>query len=249
MSHVCYAHPLRGCGGKRRSNEHYLSRGLLQELGDVLKIQGTAWSPTPTWCPIDRLGAGVLCGNHNRELSPLDAQAKKLFSTLNAYQRGQAVRSTIHVDGLLIERWFLKVLCGLLHSGNALFNGAQLKDWTPPLKWVEVVFNARPIPDGCGVYFFNSRGPRAMRQLAITPISQSLSEDVCGITIELMGFLFHLSMEPRSKVEEGLGEFVQYRPRSIAFGREAEQGMVLFDWPEDAIVGDYVWIEPIRSDE
>src|SRR5438105_4635401 len=115
------------CGGKI-SGEHYISETVLQAIGSngSVHIGGMPWQPDQT---LHRLGirslvSNILCEVHNAGLSALDAAAGEFFRAVDAADKHPTtLPKNTAVDGLLIERWFLKVLCGLA-AGLRFNNGS-----------------------------------------------------------------------------------------------------------------------------
>lgn len=71
----------------------------------------------------------VLCEAHNSRLSSLDSEAGTLFRAIDAAdKRPSTLPALTAVDGALIERWFLKVVCGLV-EGVGFSTGAVPDEW------------------------------------------------------------------------------------------------------------------------
>ena len=67
--------------------------------------------------------ARILCQSHNSRLSPLDSEAKKLADGLHQFVDG-AEHTTVHLSGLLLERWTLKTVINYLASEGMTSLGA-----------------------------------------------------------------------------------------------------------------------------
>lgn len=110
----------------------------------VAEIGGLPWLPyqTMTKIGISSLTSKILCERHNSELSKLDAEAGRLFRTLDAADKETKILPPVtSFTGKLMERWFIKVLCGLAASG-ALKQNAVPHEWKRllvggswPAKW------------------------------------------------------------------------------------------------------------------
>jgi hypothetical protein len=80
----CYARVLNDCSSKL-SREHYVSRTVLDLLGDEHRITNASWLlPGQQSKPLatSALGSRVLCEKHNHALSRLDSQALTFFDAL-----------------------------------------------------------------------------------------------------------------------------------------------------------------------
>jgi len=124
------------------------------------------------WCRGERKRVGldsvvskILCTNHNAELSPLDSAAKDAFDVLREATRLNEERKTqkpaswpvvdLMIDGLLLERWFLKTtlnLCAVTGTalGWDLDTAATMAD--PPRSLVAAAFGRRPLRKPLGLY-------------------------------------------------------------------------------------------------
>jgi hypothetical protein len=76
----CYLRNTRDCS-EQISREHYISRSVLTQLGEVLRISGAPWlDPDQTLdTTVENLTAKILCKRHNEALSPLDGEAGLFF--------------------------------------------------------------------------------------------------------------------------------------------------------------------------
>lgn len=142
----CYAAELGGCSGKI-SREHYFSESIWHLLAgnDSLTAEGFTWIPDGESKKLspNALASKILCSAHNSQLHRFDTEALRFFRALR-YESSDLITQ---IDGYLLERWFLKLLIGC-----SLVNRAQkTKHWTPPKAWLEVLFEAKEIPNDCGL--------------------------------------------------------------------------------------------------
>lgn len=129
--------------------------------GKEFKMEGFPWQKPGEFTALkfDALKAKVLCRKHNTALSPLDSAAGSFFRTIYTCTRG-GIQGVIPLDdlcfefdGRVLERWLLKVLCGVLASGN--HSG---KDRIVPKEWVEVLYERRPWPQEFEFYLLDGAG-------------------------------------------------------------------------------------------
>lgn len=132
----CYAHCLGDCDGGP-SREHYISRSVLDIAGSKLQVSGFPWQNPEQQADIGigALSAKMLCVRHNSSLSPLDKSAWTLVAALKRYFDATMAEQEfedeiIEVDGFLLERWLLKVFCGVL----------SLSKRDIPEQWAKILF-------------------------------------------------------------------------------------------------------------
>lgn len=82
------------------------------------------------------IGSNILCDKHNSTLSPIDSEFLKLHKYLDITHEHitntkNANTIELNLNGLLLERLVLKILFGIIASGNAKRNGNPYK--LPPL--------------------------------------------------------------------------------------------------------------------
>src|SRR6202034_2773995 len=107
--------------------EHVISKTLF--LGSSVTVQGFSWCKDEAKdIGIASLTAKILCKPHNSALSPVDDSARKAFAELREMTRVKNLREAMKphrwnvtkhfLDGVLIERWFLKTLINLAFDGK-----------------------------------------------------------------------------------------------------------------------------------
>src|SRR5262249_13686733 len=171
----CYAAPLADCSSKL-TREHYVSKSLLEELNRLggLHVGGLRREPEGQQkvLPPNAVACKMLCDRHNPALSPLDAIALRLFHAFNEDAAPGSGRRLVYLfSGHDVERWLLKLLCGLACSGN-LLSGSGI-DVSIPRQWLEILFGYTSFPDGQGLYVCKDpghrfEGPQGLQVRAIT---------------------------------------------------------------------------------
>lgn len=151
----CVLQGYGACRGKT-SREHFISETVLQQLslGKTVTIGGLPWQPPSTLqdFSVATLQSRILCEGHNNGLTVLDSTAGKLLHTLDAIDKTtDSVAPLVQFRGPAIERWFLKVLCGLV-AGQGLAGKAL------PDTWKDLLTGGR-WPPGWGLYCVASGGP------------------------------------------------------------------------------------------
>lgn len=233
----CYAAPLHDCS-RRISREHYISKALLDVLGGggPVKVSGLRWvAPAPT----KEVGAKafcskVLCTRHNQALSPLDRAGARFFEALHVPHRGRASGqaaawvTTPLVSGDDLERWFLKLLCGLLGSDSVAPGEGGRCPGGPKAAWLPHLFGARPLPRDTGLYLWTPPWELPDQPgLEFTPMAPD--GDPIGLFVAFAGLAFVVNLSP---ICEDVRELLQgqscYRPAAITFkGRFGPQEIIL----------------------
>jgi hypothetical protein len=120
----CYLSPLGGCC-KKITREHFVSRNILERIATPkLRFENGGHffgGKNLVEIGIDDFCAKVLCDNHNSALSVLDTAAGQAFSTIETLERdcksisaSGPRMSSLHIcSGFDMERWMVKVYCGL----------------------------------------------------------------------------------------------------------------------------------------
>ena len=118
--------------------------------------------PPDTSVGIDSLVAKILCEKHNSVLSPMDSEIKKLGDACLAFLR-KPHASAVRVEGLLIERWLLKLTVGSIASG--WLHGLKVN---PPLGVVEALFGKRETPQSVGLFGLAGIGDEIRQREAVS---------------------------------------------------------------------------------
>lgn len=191
----CYLAGFGECDPKL-SDEHVISRSVLERIGRVPTIEGAAWQ-TPgkkNAIPIDRLVARVLCERHNSALSPLDSSAGRFMETVTSWLPKSStapVRFSV-VSGADVERWALKALCGGAVAG--WFQG--YREARAPQDWCEILIGLRPWPPSWGLYTRSAVGSRFRFEptTSLGPIFDDSNQTCCGLEFNIGGFEFALAL-------------------------------------------------------
>lgn len=206
----CYLSVLGNCGSKI-TREHFVSRSILERITTgALRFQGAGHffgGRDQIEIGIDSFSAKVLCDKHNASLSVLDTAANQAFSTIEVLGRdsesatsGDRVTSFHLSSGLDIERWMIKVYCGLVaakkirsRSGRTL----QRSDLDPCL--LSCLLGVCSLLDPIGLYVETSVG----QQLKTGAMSFGTiqlpdgSDEVGGLILSLSLMTFVLVTSPR----------------------------------------------------
>lgn len=157
---ICYAHALGGCS-KKLTQEHYLSNALLKRMESEGEIEviGLPYAGPSGVVKVTAksMTAKVLCKNHNSLLSSVDTEGTRwiagIFDGFNAVRdETLAADRIVQIDGNLIERWILKIACGMIASGNARLDHGKIQKTPPSLEALKALFGERGFHDDTGLY-------------------------------------------------------------------------------------------------
>jgi hypothetical protein len=206
----CWAAVLGDCKGKQ-SKEHYMSAGLWK--GRTVRVKGCPWlAGQEKEIGVGSLQSRILCEHHNHELSPLDAEAQKVFETLEqiigqlkahaSLKRRNAYRKpkTWYVDGARFERWAAKFLVGLAcaEEGTATWHETGSDVLVPPAWIVQAIFNRDQFKKPAGLHFVTDYQADLVNGLGMGPLFHPDSNSIVGGDVSFGGFRFliWLSQEP-----------------------------------------------------
>jgi hypothetical protein len=234
----CYAASTKNCSG-RLTREHSISASVLRFLtaGDkMVGISNHPWQTPETINPIAIAGLAshVLCERHNAALSTLDAFAIRFIEarsecivrvsggTTPAYHR--------LFNGFDLERWLLKVLCGVASSGFASKHKIR-RGWSPPNEWLRILFGEIPFPRGCGLFLVRRTKPLSSRSVYVKPLrvraypteqsgipllSYLAVEVLVGVEFSLLDLCFQLYLATPRRLAGFEKQRRVYRPRMIS---------------------------------
>lgn len=246
----CYARSLNDCS-PTISGEHYISEGVLRLYGkESAKVKGVKWVPEGNQkeVSINSLTGKILCSRHNHALSPLDATAIKFFEFFTKPWDGDKDEILL-LSGAELERWMLKMLCGIVASGNATF-GKTTGKWQPPQNWLRILYGTDKIEAPAGLHCITGEYREVTELVQIVPISSPSSEELIGLSIVISGIGFIFSME---EIE---GTFVKdhlqskrfqthYRPEAFQLNNGQNRREAHFGWLD----GEFLALNIKRSDK
>jgi hypothetical protein len=160
----CYLSSHGDCSSKI-TREHFISRNILQRITtDKLAIENAGHifgGKNRVEIGIDAFAAKVLCDAHNPALSPLDTAAGVAFSTIEAVTKDIAriadttatIRSFHISSGMDIERWLIKVYCGLVAAEKIRgSSGKILQRSALPSYLFDALLGIGSLPSPLGLY-------------------------------------------------------------------------------------------------
>lgn len=220
----CFLHGYGPCHGKM-TGEHYISQAVLKLISPkgAVQIGGLPWQEPDQLknVGVGALTANVLCEPHNSGLTGLDAAAKEFFKTLNDIDKTpEQVPGDVSVDGPAIERWLLKIVCGLV-AGPGIANGKVRDSW-------KSILTGGAWPEGWGMYVMPASGEQvfATEFYFESKVNPATGDILCAF-VRLAGVGFNLVLgRPDNPQAFGI-----YRPRGLLFQIPGREIGIEFKWP------------------
>jgi hypothetical protein len=220
----CYASQLTDCC-TTISREHYISESILEDHGGVFYVTRKRLGWEAKQLPANALAAKMLCKRHNSALSPLDEAGRSLVRCLRfAQDRAAAGRGCDVLNGIDVERWMLKMLCGY-----TVLDGDPV-----PLAWQRLLFgyDEMRLPSGLhvNVAIGDSIGG-ADGQIKFSTAYNAGDERV-GCAVTLHGYRFLLSLDGKRVFgADELGKQSMMHPRELKFTGPRGNYRLRFAWP------------------
>lgn len=244
----CYGRASKDCSDDL-TREHYISDDLLESIswdGKAVLVRGAAWQPSGEGktVGVNSLSSRILCGRHNRALSPLDKMAASffrysledhldIFKYLGNDPRPDFPRGFTMVSGPLMEMWLLKVIWGAIESKALNVDGRpayRFRLGVATEQLAEILWRGADWPPNWGMYILRHRD----QDRPVTPRSvqlrlESAGPEVLGGYVQIAGFEYLVAFE-RPPIDRF------YRPAGITFQRagfpQTSCKMTAFAWPE-----------------
>jgi len=227
----CYASPLKGCGQKI-TREHFLSRNILEKVvpTSTVRFENAGHffgGKNQVDISIDDFSSKVLCDSHNSALSVLDTAAKNAFSTIekigHAALRKNAPESperSFHLSsGIDMERWMIKVYCGLVAAKKIRGQAGTLvqrSDLEP--RMLPALFGTNPLPSPLGLYVQTFVGQNLTPgNLSFSTIKLTDGSDDVGGLILTLGVM-DLVLITSPKYGHAFKNPNWYRRQTVVFG-------------------------------
>lgn len=233
----CYAGRIQDCGSTL-SREHFISETLLHHLNQTgdLRVSGFPWlEGKAKVLPPAALASHILCARHNAALSTLDAIAVRLFRSFDQTGAvGSGDQFLYFFSGHDIERWLLKILCGLAFSKNLALDGEV--DPAIPKHVIDILFGHAEFSEHQGLYVCKTtghqlEGPHGIEIQAITGRGR-----LTGIGVKVCGYELVLSISGfESRIFDA--RHFAYRPLELYTSARDFEKSVVFSWDGKADLG------------
>ncbi|WFU36314.1 hypothetical protein QA635_18635 [Bradyrhizobium brasilense] len=185
--------------------------------------------------PISAMVANILCERHNNALSPLDAEAGRFFSILAGIEanEGRAYRHPLIdlVSGTVIEKWMLKVACGLYYSVGAQ-DGKKLRgSHSIDVAKAEKALFHDIWDDRAGLYFVvpaDAVVRAGINNSYIAPLTDH--RRFGGARVSMLGFELDLVFNT-ADTNPSAWTSVIHRPGELMFSSDKRTHHLLVSWP------------------
>ena len=236
---LCFARSLNDCCQKI-SREHYISESVFKLFrGNMVAVSGAHWVPhsEEKLVSVASLTGKMLCTRHNSALSSLDTFAAKFFRFFTAEWSEDEVEVNL-IRGYDLERWILKMLCGLVASGIARYNGEPLSGWVPPEEWLEILFGSTDVESPSGLHITAGNYLATRATLHVKPAFKTNSAEPIALVFALEGIIIMLSMErlPPLSAPSKTGAKTYFRPKALQLRRDDQIREAHFGWPDGDVV-------------
>lgn len=240
----CYAKHLGGCNGK--SQEHYISKSILETIGPF-EIGGFPWLAPGEKRVVsaNALTASILCDHHNSLLSDFDSEANKFISHLKLLDSKttpdelREIAPVTRIDGIKLEKWLLKTMCGTLASGNYLIEGKGFGKISLSEYLVDLLFSNKPWKLGIGLYAeFGGRSQiNTFRGIGYDPVIAKLGThaQTVGIDVHFWGF----PLRGLFATYEKHHPLKDHRPRGFHIVNGSITREIKFIWPLNSFTSDF----------
>jgi hypothetical protein len=215
----CYLRESHNCS-ETLENEHYVSDTVLRTIGPTLRVSGLTWvkGGVSRDIPVEQFTARVLCGRHNRALSPIDTQGGRFVRWIrdfcNSSTRPRLAR--VLLNGHDLERWCLKTFLGLLAAGILKSGPGQvIRRVSVQSEVIDLFFGLVAEEWGRGMWIRTDPKRSVNTELAISglPVWNQATNQVFGLAFNFFGFDFLYSTAPIT------AEDSVFRPSHIKFRR------------------------------
>jgi hypothetical protein len=200
----CWASALGSCSEKI-SREHLISDSLF--VGNVVRVQGFSWCKEAKEIGLSSLTSKILCKKHNEDLSPVDIAGSSAFKTFREMRRLANVRQAMkpqkwkvvryQIDGILLERWFLKTLINIAWGGEFPIGKVSLAG-KPSEELTRIAFGLSSFGGRAGLYSIVHAGQNvnSTDRIGFAPLLKDKTY-IAGGLFSFRGFRFLLFLMPQ----------------------------------------------------
>ncbi len=181
------------------------------------------------WCPDESITIGlpnltrnILCEGHNSGLSDLDAAALQTFESFEQAFKLQEFRQqyppktkwslqTFRVDGLLLERWFLKTLINITFGKQRIIGPGEREPGRPSLEHIQAVFGQRDFGENEGLHVSVHVGYQAQLRQGLSFTSLLDGDNIMAARFKFASLQFLLSLYPDGPLRfDGTSQLIRH---------------------------------------
>jgi hypothetical protein len=200
-------------------------------------VQGFKWCLNePRKIPLKTLASKILCKKHNSALSDLDAAALAAFEAIRENVRLSEVRNGVQaknwrvvrllIDGMRLERWFLKTLINFGYQGEWCIGPDSKSVGEPSKELVEIAFGRRKFENGAGLYIAGHAGEKVDSMDRVNFMPQTDGQTVVAGVFNFRGHRFRLNLLPMRFDMYGPSNLFHYtdaKLKSLVWGKKGRQ--------------------------
>jgi hypothetical protein len=225
------------------SKEHYFSRGVLRALAagsanNTVRARGLGHPEIDL--PPDQVGQSkILCRRHNSALSAIDTTGGRVFASVSEALKLIPSYSCRMFVGIDVERWLLKVACGILAAGKR----------PVPDDWVRILFGRADLGPRRGLYMHVPVGKTVHENGGVACGLFSRAGVPTGIDFTFDGVRLALDMigDLGTHRESDVGSIKIHRPSGIWFDHQGSSSFHLgFEWGENVSASQSVAIDVLE---
>lgn len=223
----CYLSRMSNCSAKI-SREHFISKNILEKLTkDTLIFENAGHffgGKSHAEIGIDGFASKVLCDNHNSVLSPLDTAAGAAFQRIEELtkdmlraDKGYKLNSFHVASGIDIERWMIKVFCGLVAAGKIRSASGRIEQLSSlPDELLEALMGATLLQPPLGIYMHTFVGQIRKSGLSFGTIKLTDGSDQVGGLLLSLGMM-NLVLVTSQRYTQTFNEPSWYRHQTLTF--------------------------------
>jgi hypothetical protein len=224
---ACYLSRMSNCSAKI-TREHFISKNILEKLTtETLKFENAGHffgGKSRVEIGIEGFASKVLCDNHNSAFSLLDTAAGAAFQRIEELtkdmlcaDKGYNVNSFHVVSGIDMERWMVKVFCGLVAAGKIRSASGRTEQTSClPHELLEALVGGSSLKPPLGLYMHTFVGQIRRSGLSFGTIKLTDGSDQVGGLILSLG-LMNLVLVTSLRYTQTFTEPSWYRHQTLSF--------------------------------
>jgi hypothetical protein len=216
-------------------------------MGGLFTLENASWKSSGSGViPSGSLVATVLCNHHNSILTPYDLEVGKLVRHLvlldsKTTAEGLAeVPATLSINGIYLEKWLLKVLCGIMASGNFLIDMKPVGKVQPSEYLVNLLFSGDSWTHSVGLYanyvvgttVDGHRGVAYDTVVRANRTQNGTHVEIVGVDVRLWGLLV---LRGIFGTVDGPELLSRYRPQKLQILNRSVTRDIVFTWPPGSV--------------
>jgi hypothetical protein len=192
---------MSNCSAKL-TKEHFISRNILKKITNgKMKIENAGFffgGKSVVEIGIDGFSSKVLCENHNSALSPLDTAAGLAFERIeeltkdiiSTHVKGYRLNSFHVASGIDIERWMIKVFCGLVAAGKIRSRSGRVVQLSSlPRSLLDALMGSMMLNPPLGLYMHSFAGQIRKTGFSFATVQLTDGSDEVGGLLLSLGFM------------------------------------------------------------